>query len=274
MFALLFCALAVSPREQYEALRRQYDPLPFAFTSDPQTAKAACEPFLKLARENPDDPVAVDAMSWLIARAAFIGSVDEAMDLVGRDHATSDRLLPVIHSIDRSIATTASSLGLLRAVVQKNSHVDTRAWACLVLGRSIAKRKNLIQCRHGRLELTLHAHPSLKTRPRSQPEGESAEAIAAMDKEAGNLFERVIKEFAGFEDLADTARKELFELRHLAIGCAAPEIEGQDVDGNRFKLSDYRGKVVLLDFWSLGCGVCVRELPRLRQLVKRCENQP
>jgi peroxiredoxin len=42
----------------------------------------------------------------------------------------------------------------------------------------------------------------------------------------------------------------LFELRQLAIGKQAPEIEGQDQDGERFKLSDYRGKVVLLDFWQ------------------------
>jgi cytochrome oxidase Cu insertion factor (SCO1/SenC/PrrC family) len=34
------------------------------------------------------------------------------------------------------------------------------------------------------------------------------------------------------------------------IGKEAPEIEGEDIDGNRFKLSDYRGKVVLLDFWG------------------------
>jgi hypothetical protein len=33
-------------------------------------------------------------------------------------------------------------------------------------------------------------------------------------------------------------------------GQQAPEIEGEDIDGKRFKLSDYRGKVVLLDFWG------------------------
>ena len=36
----------------------------------------------------------------------------------------------------------------------------------------------------------------------------------------------------------------------LAIGKAAPEIEGEDVDGKKFKLSEYRGKVVVLDFWG------------------------
>jgi len=36
----------------------------------------------------------------------------------------------------------------------------------------------------------------------------------------------------------------------FAIGSEAPEIEGEDIDGVRFKLSDYRGGVVVLDFWG------------------------
>lgn len=36
----------------------------------------------------------------------------------------------------------------------------------------------------------------------------------------------------------------------LAMGTAAPEIVGEDLDGAPFKLSDYRGKVVVLDFWG------------------------
>ena len=36
----------------------------------------------------------------------------------------------------------------------------------------------------------------------------------------------------------------------IAPGKPAPEIEGKDLDGVPFKLSDYRGKVVLLDFWG------------------------
>jgi peroxiredoxin len=36
----------------------------------------------------------------------------------------------------------------------------------------------------------------------------------------------------------------------LEVGKHAPEIEGEDLDVKEFKLSDYRGKVVLLDFWG------------------------
>ncbi len=36
----------------------------------------------------------------------------------------------------------------------------------------------------------------------------------------------------------------------VSRGNKAPDIEGEDADGRPFKLSDYRGKVVLLDFWG------------------------
>jgi hypothetical protein len=34
------------------------------------------------------------------------------------------------------------------------------------------------------------------------------------------------------------------------IGEVAPEIDGEDIEGVRFRLSDYRGRVVVLDFWG------------------------
>jgi hypothetical protein len=39
-------------------------------------------------------------------------------------------------------------------------------------------------------------------------------------------------------------------LQGFAIGTEAPEIIGEDLAGVPFKLSDYRGKVVVLDFWG------------------------
>jgi hypothetical protein len=52
------------------------------------------------------------------------------------------------------------------------------------------------------------------------------------------------------EDLRKQADGVLFEIEHLQVGCTVPEIEGKDIDGVQFKLSDYRGKVVMLDFWG------------------------
>jgi len=73
--------------------------------------------------------------------------------------------------------------------------------------------------------------------------------------EADKLLARVVAEFADVdsqtgEKLGQLAENDRQELKQFAIGAQAPEIEGDDVDGMKFKLSDYRGKVVLLDFWG------------------------
>jgi thiol-disulfide isomerase/thioredoxin len=46
------------------------------------------------------------------------------------------------------------------------------------------------------------------------------------------------------------AKSVIFELENLQIGMVAPEVTGKDETGTAFKLSDYRGKVVVLDFWG------------------------
>src|ERR671930_271312 len=52
------------------------------------------------------------------------------------------------------------------------------------------------------------------------------------------------------------------------------EIEGEDLEGKKMKLSDYRGKVVVLDFWANWCGFCRQMYPYERELVKRLQNEP
>jgi hypothetical protein len=49
---------------------------------------------------------------------------------------------------------------------------------------------------------------------------------------------------------AAQAKTVLFEKEYLQIGKAAPEIEGKDENGEKITLSEYRGKVVVLDFWG------------------------
>ena len=53
------------------------------------------------------------------------------------------------------------------------------------------------------------------------------------------------------------------------VGRTAPEITGADLDGVPFALSDYRGKVVLIEFWGAWCPTCFREFPQLKQLHER-----
>ena len=73
-------------------------------------------------------------------------------------------------------------------------------------------------------------------------------------KEAEQLLAKVVADYGDIPSsrgtLGDLAAGPLFELQHLQIGMEAPNIEGEDVDGAKFQLADYRGKVVVIDFWG------------------------
>ncbi len=49
----------------------------------------------------------------------------------------------------------------------------------------------------------------------------------------------------------------------LKIGDKAPDFQLPDLDGNLIGLSNFKGKYILLDFWSSNCGPCILELPNL-----------
>jgi peroxiredoxin len=115
--------------------------------------------------------------------------------------------------------------------------------------------------------------------------------------EAETLLERTVAEFADVpyslatpmtqtaraylgrnpalgKSLGELAKLVLDEIDNLSVGKAAPEIEGRDADGKLFKLSDYRGKVVLLTFSGNWCNPCRAMYPLERALVERLKDKP
>src|SRR5215211_1155458 len=53
------------------------------------------------------------------------------------------------------------------------------------------------------------------------------------------------------------------------VGRTAPEVEFQLADSKKAKLTDYRGRHVVLSFWASWCGPCRKELPALAELAQK-----
>jgi len=104
----------------------------------------------------------------------------------------------------------------LRTVAEKSPHAEVRGFALLRLAE-------------------IHAEA-----------GEEKDAIA--------LFREVKEKYADIPwyqgTLGQRADGGIFEIENLGVGKAAPEVQGEDLDGKPMKLSDFRGKVVVLDFWG------------------------
>jgi thiol-disulfide isomerase/thioredoxin len=77
---------------------------------------------------------------------------------------------------------------------------------------------------------------------------------------------------------ADTEKNEIVLKSHpasdykrieLKMGGEIPDFEFTDFNGKKRKLSEFRGKYLLIDFWGMWCGPCRRELPYLKAAYSR-----
>lgn len=80
-------------------------------------------------------------------------------------------------------------------------------------------------------------------------------------KIASGLAVVLILALSGTMSRAQEAKTVQAQLKPAATRTLAPDFALEDGTGKIVRLSDYRGRVVLLDFWATECGGCVQEIP-------------
>ena len=268
-----------TPRQQYSAILKEYNPASGGLrkaTTDLER-KAAVErlatfssKFVDLAAKHPKDPIALTALrqavqavgstdsaaqiTWESNRSDFPaecmdGSAASTVALVLRDHVLSEKLGPVVDRMRYGYRMEYEEC--LSTVLEKNPHHEVQALTCLALAQFLNDKLRMLQLAEDRPELgeCYHIVFGKEYLPELQRLGR-AKLAARIE----TLFERAVNDYGEVKfrsgTVGETAKSELYDIRHLAVGKVAPDIEGKDQDNTQLKLSDYRGNVVLLYFWS------------------------
>lgn len=179
--------------------------------------------FARAAQANPGSEVAFAAWTKVVdlAPQGLRGALPvQALKALASDHLRSPELAEVaanlrysVPAVDEAVVTEA-----LRAFASGSPHRAVQAAALYSLGAVLAEA--------GEARL-------------AEAKGVFAQLASYADVEhrEGQTF-------------AAAAAAFVFALENLAVGRPCPDFQAVDAEGAAFKLSDYRGKVVLLDFWG------------------------
>lgn len=127
---------------------------------------------------------------------------------------------------------------------------------------------------------TLEMNPQIANRlPQPQRDYINTPRTEEQNKELAAILQSLIDDFGdlkykGRQTYAEAATSELFELNNLQVGLEAPDISGKDLDDIPFKLSHYRGKVVMLDFWGHWCPPCRAMYDHEQEIARKLADKP
>jgi thiol-disulfide isomerase/thioredoxin len=239
---------------------------------------------MDLAAQRPTSPIAFISCEWVVTNRQVQAGAQwlvpyglKAVELL-RDHGAATN--PAVGSLCWSLGRNwdwwnKPSLEFLQEVIARNPNREARGNATFALA---CLKKDESET----LEWLQIAPDDLNDEWRKfAVEDAKTTDSPTVRSEAERLFKSVIQTYSNCPipvkrevTLGQRAAENLYELQHLRIGQVAPDIEGIDLDGQKLKLSDYRGKIVFLSFWGAWCVPCMAMVPHERKLAQDMAGKP
>ena len=188
----------------------------FYFANLPKLQQKCGTDLNAVVAANADNPANFDAIMWVTMNMAGSEAGTKAMDTLFEKYIDNEKMANLCGVLAQGRMPVKNVDEKLEQLIEESPHKAVRASATMALAKTV------------------------------KDETRAEELYESLIANYGDLTSSMTRGKT-FKEAADNA---LFQLKYLSIGKVAPDIEGEDLDGVAFKLSDYRGKVVVLDFWG------------------------
>ncbi len=226
----------------------------------PPNPAAKFEMMHEIATKHAGTQAAADAAQWVMSMAGRLGpdasSADWALDMLLTDFMNDEQIAEVPLNCSGMTSKNIETLERIRA---ETSVERAKALADFVRGQQLltmsdAAKELVEEGSSGNPYMSYYMQgidDELKEKLSSAGMAEECrEAGLALLRHCEEAYPEVEYREGSGQMVAAKAAGQLFEMNNLQIGDVAPDIIGVDAEGVEFKLSDYRGQVVVIDFWG------------------------